>query len=70
MAKPGLKQGTILENVTIHGKYSRTRLFTLTRDDFTHFPLGRVLLRSARSILDEMAFVSVNVSTDAVTLNP
>ena len=68
--KPGLKQGTILENATNQGKYRRTRKFTQTRDENRYFHLGRVLLRSARSFLDETAFVSINEPTTAVTPDP
>lgn len=44
--------------------------FIPARDQIRYFSLGPKKLRSARSILDRMAFIFVNLATAAVTTIP
>ena len=69
-AKQGLKLGAFLEKSTNRGKSGRTRKFTLARDHFADFSLGRILLRSARSKLDGLAFYFTTEARTATTANP
>ena len=55
---------------TIPGKSNVTLKFTLARGDFAYFHLGRCLLRSARSPLDDLAFVSEDLVADVTVADP